>query len=241
MTRYQAPLDGPVRKTLAELKPQIGERVRLETRSPRGRYVVQLVGFREGNSVIVTAPRGNSGPLPLNEGAPVTLRLMAGNWICAFETRVLKVQGQPFGYWHLEYPSRLDTQRVRHHTRVPVNLRVSVDLDDGEHPGEHHQTLSACCTDIHVQGACIEANRMLGRVDDKIYIMARVQVSGIDHVILAPAVIRNLFESENGSFPLISHGVEFVDLEEDTRLILAGFVYQQYLVETGYLDLETER
>lgn len=239
MTRFQPALDGQVVKTLAELRPQIGERVRLETRSPRGRYTVQLIGFRDGGSVIVSAPRSTGTPILINEGAPVTVRLMAGNWICAFETRLLKVSTTPYAHWHLDCPTQVESHRVRHHTRVPVNLAVSVDLDEMESAATGFP-LRACCTDIHTSGACIESNRVLGKVGQKLFVTARVAVNGIDQVILAPAIIRNIYEGESGSFSVISHGVEFVDLEEDTRLILAGFVYQQYLVETGYLPLEGE-
>lgn len=237
MTRYQAALAGPLRKTLAELKPQIGERIRLEGRSARARYAVQLIGLREGGSVLVSAARPAAGGPMLREGTPLTARLMVGNWICVFDTRLLKIQNQPYPLWHLAYPEQVDVQRVRYLTRVPVNLRVSLDVDE---PGLALGTfpVSALCSDIHTEGACIEANRLLARVGDKLYMTARVSVSGIDHVILAPAIVRNLYESEAGAFPVISHGVEFVDLEEDTRLILAGFVYQQYLIETGYLSVE---
>jgi hypothetical protein len=234
MNRFQPALAGKSEKTLAQLKPQIGERVRLETRSPRGRYSVQLIGLREGASVIVSAPRTSGTPLLLNEGAPVTLRLMAGNWICAFDTRLLKIQTTPYHHWHLAYPTRIDAQRVRQHTRVPVNLAVAVDIDDLE-PAAVDYPMTACCTDIHLAGACIEAPRLLARVGQKIFITARIAVAGIDHVLLVPALVRNVHESESGSFSVISHGVEFVDLEEETQLILAGFVYQQHLIETGLL------
>lgn len=239
MTRFQPALDGQVAKTLAELRPQVGERVRLETRSPRGRYTVQLIGFREGGSVIVSAPRSTGSPLLINEGAPLTVRLMAGNWICAFETRLLKVNTGPYPHWHLAYPTQIESHRVRHHTRVPVNLAVSVDLDEMEGASGGFP-VKAYCTDIHTAGACIESSRILGKAGQKLFVSARVAVNGIDHVILAPAIVRNVYESESGSFSVISHGVEFVDLEEDTQLILAGFVYQQYLIETGYLPLEGE-
>ncbi|WP_432695817.1 flagellar brake protein [Marinobacterium sp. YM272] len=237
MSRAQPSLEGTTLKSFAELRPRIGERVRLETRSPRGRHLVQLVGFRENGSVIVTAPRGSATPVLLNEGAPLTVRLMAGNWVCAFDTRLLRIQNHPYPYWHLAYPEQVDAQRVRHHTRVPVNLRVSVDQDDGvAHAGDF--PVSACCTDIHLAGACLEASRVLGRTGEKIFVTARLSVSGIDHVLLAPAIIRNVYETEGGAFRVVSHGVEFVDLEEETQLILAGFVYQQFLVETGYLESE---
>lgn len=239
MAHFQPALDGQVAKTLAELRPQVGERVRLETRSPRGRYTVQLIGFREGGSVIVSAPRNSGTPVPINEGAPLTVRLMAGNWICAFETRLLKVSGSPYPHWHLACPAQVESHRVRHHTRVPVNLAVSVDVDEMDSASGSFP-VKACCTDIHTAGACIEASRILGKAGQKLFVSARVSVNGIDHIILAPAIVRNVYEGESGCFSVIGHGIEFVDLEEDTQLILAGFVYQQYLIETGYLPLEGE-
>lgn len=234
MSRFQSALSGPSETTLMQLRPQPGERVRLETRSPRGRYNVQLIGLREGGSVMVTAPRRAGAPLLLSEGAPVTLRLMAGNWICAFETRLLKTQASPYPHWHLAYPAQVDAQRVRTHTRVPVNLAVAVDLDEQE-PGGGEDPVNAWCTDIHLAGACIEAPRRLARVGQKLFVTARVAVAGIDHVLLVPALVRNVYESETGHFSVVSHGVEFVDLEEETQLILAGFVYQQHLIEAGLL------
>jgi len=223
-------------KTLAQLRPQPGEIVHLESHSPRKRYSVQLIGLREGGSVIVSAPRQVAMTGGLNEGAALTLRLMAGNWICAFETRLLKIQSSPYPHWHLAYPSRVDTQRVRQHTRVPVNLAVGVDLDEAM-PGGGEYPLRAWCTNIHLAGACIEAPRQLAREGQKIFVTARVRVAGIDHVLLMPALVRNVHESEGGRFSVISHGVEFVDLEEETRLILAGFVYQQHLIEAGLMHV----
>lgn len=134
MNRSQPTLPRQGEKTLAQLRPQPGEIVRLESHSPPKRYSVQLIGLREGASVIVSAPRQVATTRPLNEGAALTLRLMAGNWVCAFETRLLKIHSAPYPHWHLAYPSRVDAQRVRQHTRVPVNLAVVVDLDEPE-PG----------------------------------------------------------------------------------------------------------
>lgn len=224
-------------KTLMQYRPQPGERAQLETRSPRGRYSVLLIGLREGGSVIVSAPRSNGAPLLLHEGAHLTLRLMAGNWVCAFETRLLRAQNAPYGHWHLAWPEQVDAQRIRRHTRVPVNLAVAVELDDQE-PG--HFPLNAWCTDIHLAGACIEAPRRLARVGQQLFVTARVSVAAMDHVLLLPARVQNVLESESGRFGVISHGVEFLELEEETRLLLAGFVYQQHLIESGLLSPEGE-
>ncbi|WP_027853950.1 flagellar brake protein [Marinobacterium litorale] len=234
MNQLQKRLAGDVKKGLAELAPRVGERVRLEARSSRGRFNVQLIGYRQSGSVVVTAPRQSGSAVVLSEGAVLTARMMAGNWVCSFDTRLIKVQAQPYPHWHLAFPEQVDARRLRTHTRVPVNLAVSVDLDDSE-MGMMGAPVSAWCSDIHIEGACIEAPKLLAKIGQKIFVTARVSVAGIDHVVLAPAVVRKLHELESGAFNVIAHGVEFVELEEDTRLILAGFVYQQHLVETGLM------
>jgi hypothetical protein len=58
----------------------------------------------------------------------------------------------------------------------------------------------------------------------------------MDHMLLLPARICNQYQSAAGLLNAFSHGIEFIDLEEETRLILAGFIYQQQLLDTGYLE-----
>ncbi len=221
-------------RTLAELNPRIGERVQIETRAPRRRYSVQLLGYRENGSMMVSAPRKS---VAINEGAKVTARLMSGNYICAFSVRILKIQSSPFAYWHLEYPTATEVRRIRSHTRVPVNLLVSVDEFE---PGKGLRLdwpVTALCTDISLKGACIEAPATLGKQGDQIFVTTRFQVAGVDQVVLLSAVIRGVESGTGGGTKVVTHGVEFVDVDEDSHLILASFVYQQFLIETGHLEI----
>lgn len=80
----------------------------------------------------------------------------------------------------------------------------------------------------------------MARVGQQLFVTARVSVAAMDHVLLLPARVQNVLESESGRFGVISHGVEFLELEEETRLLLAGFVYQQHLIESGLLSPEGE-
>ncbi|WP_286238014.1 flagellar brake protein [Neptuniibacter halophilus] len=221
-------------RTLAELNPRIGEKVQIETRSPRGRYSVQLLGYRENGSMMVTAPRMNGA---INEGARVTVRLMSGNFICAFSARILKIQTAPFAYWHLEYPEDTEVRRIRSHTRVPVNLLVSVDEFETGKGLRLDWPVNAYCSDISLKGACIDAPATLGKQGDKLFVTTRFKVAGVDQVVLAPALIRSVQPTEGGITKVVRHGVEFLELDDETHLILAGFVYQQFLIETGHLEI----
>ncbi|WP_299182918.1 flagellar brake protein [uncultured Neptuniibacter sp.] len=221
-------------RTLAELNPKIGEKVQIETRVPRGRYSVQLLGYRENSSMMVSAPKKVGA---VNEGARVTVRLMSGNYICAFSARVLKIQSSPFPYWHLEYPSDTEVRRIRSHTRVPVNLLVSVDEFEADSGLRLDWPVNAYCSDISLNGACVEAPVVLGKKNDKLFLTTRFKVAGVDQVVLTPAIIRSVQSSDGGITKVVSHGVEFLEMDDETHLILAGFVYQQFLVETGNLEI----
>lgn len=220
-------------RSLSELNPRIGEKVQIETRAPRARYSVQLLGYRENGSMMVSAPKKSS----VNAGALVTVRLMSGNFICAFSAKVLKIQSSPFAYWHLEYPKKTEIRRIRSHTRVPVNLLVSVDEFEPGKGLRHDWPMNVFCTNISLKGACVDAPVALGKQGDKLFLTTRFTVAGIDQVVLTPALIRNIQPQEGSVSPVVTHGLEFLDIDDDTHLILAGFVYQQFLIETGNLEI----
>ncbi len=233
MTDMAALLKGRRSTTLAELAPASGEKVRLEVRSPHQRLTVQLLGYKEYQSVLVSAPRQQG--LVLHEGVRFTARLMSGNYLCTFETRLLQSQSRPFAYWHLEYPERVEMHRIRAHTRVPIVLSVKVEREE---PGVlmSSESQTAICRDISLQGAQLESRRPLAQSGECLFVTARVCVAGMDHLLLLPAIVRNLQQSEGGLATAFTHGVEFVDLEEETRLLLAGFVYEQQLTSLGGLE-----
>lgn len=221
--------------TLAELAPACGEKIRLEVRASRQRLVAPLLGYKESQTVMVSVPRSGPGSAVLREGTRFVARLMNGNYLCTFETRLVAVQSHPFAYWHLEYPEKIEMRRIRSHTRVATVLSVRVEPDDPAMlAGE--STQSAICRDFSLLGARLESSRPLGQPGEKLYMTARVSVAGVVHLLLLPALIRSLQQSESGVIDVFSQGVEFVDLEEETRLVLAGFVYEQQLLGMGVLE-----
>jgi c-di-GMP-binding flagellar brake protein YcgR len=215
--------------SLAQLRPRPGEPVRLETRLPKGRYSVRLVGIHDQSAVIVTAPKSRK-PL-LTEGVSLNVKLLCGNTLISFSTRLLKARSEPFPHWILAYPTALDTVPFRQHTRVPVHLNLLLDKGDAD----PHAAQTALCVDISLSGASVESPMALAAVGDSVFLTARVSVAGIDHVILAPARVRSVMQTESGSLKVYRHGMLFDEMEEETRLVLAGYVYQQWLYECGEL------
>ena len=220
--------------SLAQLRPRPGEPVRLETRLPKGHYSVRLVGVHEQSAVIVTAPKSRK-PI-LTEGVSLNVKLLCGNTLISFTTRLLKARSEPFPHWILAYPAALDTVPFRQHTRVPVHLTLLLDKGDAD----PHASQTALCVDVSLSGASVESPMALAAVGESVFLTARVSVAGIDHVILAPAKVRSVMQTESGQLKVYRHGLLFEEMEEETRLVLAGYVYQQWLYECGEMH-ETEQ
>lgn len=220
--------------SLAELRPRSGDPVRIETRIPKGRYSVRLIGVHEQTAVMVSAPKTRKSLF--TEGAVIAVKLLIGNRLVSFTSRLLKSYSEPFPFWVLSYPQQLDIQSFRQHTRVPMHLPILVDRGEKD----MHQPVKALCVDMSLQGASIEAPVALAAMGETIFVTARVSVSGIDHVILVNAEVRSVMQTESQAIGVFRHGVAFDGIEDDTRLILSGFIYQQWLYEAGEL-LEMER
>lgn len=216
---------------LAQLRPLPGERLRVESRAPRSRFVSELIGYKVDSSVLISAPRAGALAASVNVGSAVTVRLLAGNRICAFSSRLLRVQAQPFAYWHLEYPRDVEVRLIRSCTRVPVRLKIALDTQDEGPAAQSGLPCAALCTDISLQGACVETLNPIGEPGDRLFVTLRLQLAGIDQVLLIPAQIKNQQVLASG----FRSGLEFLELEEDSRVMLTGFVYQQMLLETGYI------
>lgn len=215
-----------------ELKLAVGERVKLESVSQRGRYTARYLGSYPERCLMISAPVNNGVAVSLKQGSTVRLRLIALNRACAFSCRVLKVTTSPVPMLFLEHPGEIETVLVRKFARVSSQLIVSVDEAEAGQFGSGWPRQALCC-DISLQGARIEAGDQLGEVGDRLFITSRVQVGEVEQVMMIEGIIRNLEEVEdsfNDGFRMV-HGMEFTGLDEEGLLILTGFVYQQMLQE----------
>ena len=219
-----------------ELRFPVGETVRLELRSPKARYSVFYIGHLRGRSLLLSMPHKKGKTLSLPDGASVTVRLIASNRACAFSSRIQRSQMTPFPMLCLDYPTSVEAVLVRKAPRVGARLIVSLDeIEEGSLGGGWPR--QAMCSDISLHGARLEAGDMLGEIGEQVYITARMKVGEVDQLLLTRCVIRNLEDLEDpytGSYRII-HGVEFVDMDEESQLTLSGFVFQQMLKEQGAL------
>lgn len=223
--------------TLTTIKPPVGTRIQLECPGIKERLGSQLLGYQDGGSVMVACPLRAGKPLMIEAGTRITVRLITGTSICGFSAPLLCSYEMPFAHWHLEYPAELTHKRIRQHTRVPVRLVASADefAEGGlDNSGQWPRTL--LCQNLSLTGANVLSKQQLGALGERLYLTLRLRVAGFDQVVMVPSIIRNAPARSND----YQYGVEFFDLDEDARLVLAGFVYQQCLLETGYQDYLAE-
>ena len=110
------------------------------------------------------------------------------------------------------------------------------EFEEGGLDGSSQWPRSVLCKNLSLTGAGLLSKMPLGKPGNRLYLTLRLCVAGHDQVVMVPAIVRNV-PSREGDY---QYGIEFFDLDEDARLVLAGFVYQQCLLETGYRDYLAE-
>ncbi len=219
-----------------ELRLAVGERVRLEIRAPKARFTVSYIGHVSGRTLLLSMPQKSPRPPALAEGSAVTVRLIASNRACAFTSRIQKLQLKPVPTLYLDYPPSVEAVLVRKAPRVASRLVVSLDeVVEGALGGGWPR--QALCSDISLHGARIEASDLLAEVNEQLFMTVRMRVGELDQLLLTRCVVRNLEDLDelNPEDYRVIHGVEFLQMDEDTQLTLTGFVYQQMLKERGAL------
>lgn len=210
------------------LKLQVGDNIQVQLFSDPddNRYLVKVIGFVPGQSLIVHTPRTRGNSLLLREGQLLTLRVLSGNTVYAFETNVLRSCMQPYPYLHLAYPREFEHMVVRKAPRARVNVIASV----VNYGSDARDKLPAVLIDLSVSGGMIRAGQPCGEIGDNITVAAKIKVVNIEKYITIPAVIRRvrvLDNPEKPGQPEYHYGLEFQFLEPDDQLVLHGLVFEQ--------------
>lgn len=216
-----------IKLSLADYRPRSGEPIRLSLSLPKVNYTCRYIGLVEDQGVMVSSPTARR--IALTEGSPLQAKLLAGNTVINFQSRLLKIHYDPFPYWVLTYPSTIQTQMFRKQTRVPLHIKVLIDKGE-EDPVPSR---AAVCADISLHGASVESTYPLAEQGETVYMTARVDVAGLEQIIMVSAKVKSVIQSGSQQIKLYHHNIEFLDLDAETQLVLAGFVFQQWLYESG--------
>ena len=201
----------------AQMRLRVGEQMYLEL--PRmllkERAAVTLIGWVEGQSVLVTAPQKDSLRLLLQSGERVVLRTFAGTNAFAFPSQVIRPVNSPFHYLHLSFPDKVDSVAIRSSARcrLGVPAKISAGGTDGD------------CTiaNIGTNGALIESAQALQK-DVDIKLSIALDLHGVPVTLDVAADVRSIKSTASGEGGMNQYGVQFRDLKPNDRLVLGSVV-----------------
>ncbi len=212
------------KQSFADLGLEIGEQITIETISPKRKLNIKLMGFVPGKSIVITAPTRDGKEVLLEKDEQVAVRAMTKNQAFAFESRVIYRAIHPYSYYHLSYPVDLILVEVRRssrlHVDIPAIITSEFDVGMGDWPK------AATVQDISENGTALITRQVLGDIGHEIVIGIGIQVADISRNLLINGLIRNRVVVDKPSGTQYLFGVEFVDVSEECRLALNGFLYE---------------
>ncbi len=207
-----------------------------ETR--RDRYQVTVIGCVEGRSLMITAPQKNGNFILLREGQQFVVRLLSGTQIIGFNSEVLKVYNNPFSYVHLKPPLEIEQLNVRNAHRVELKVITTIyNIERDEKSGEiikpaGNKSNSAIVNNMSTTGCQIQVLEALPDEYEELMINAKITVAEQERMLTLEAKICSHREAEIDGKNWQLYGMKFNEMDDDRRLLLHCFVYEQLVKET---------
>jgi c-di-GMP-binding flagellar brake protein YcgR len=196
--------------------------------------VTQLLGFHDGKSVVVTSAEKSVARVAASlKGKSFKVHIMSQGLIYTFDSQLLKALTEPYIYWHLQYPKIINVSDIRKNTRVELQLPVAIEYQNLKLAGIRDIPNIVLCTDISLEGIGIDAPLILGEIGDEFFVTLRLQIAGVDQVVLISVQLKSSRMSEQGVY---THGFQFDDLEDENKVLIAAYVYKQALATLGYVN-----
>lgn len=210
-----------------DMKLVYGYPLQLQTSSSSGqpeRFSCRLIGCLPGRSILLSVPKSGGKLVRFRPGQKVVARLMVDNGIGIFASAVEVQTADPYPILHISYPENVSFKGIRGATRVAIDEPVKIInltvISDRQ--------ISGNVVDVSVTGARIEAISGFGEIGHKIQVTMKVAVANIVRELTLDGIIRSRGEVDSQVVGnTIAYGVEFIEPEEDRRLLLYAYVYAQ--------------
>lgn len=217
--------------TFEDTMLRAGDRIQLEPPPTvsQDRYVVQLIGYLERRSLLVTTPVENGSPLPFEENDLVVARIFTGQKAFGFHSVVLRVCKSPYHYLHLSYPDSVQGAIIRKSPRVRTNIITSIAKSE---TGDSNESKSGAIVDLSVDGACVRTRQRLWAKGETIQLLFRLNLHNVDAYLVLGAVVLSTLahqDKDGSSEDLFNNGIQFQKLSANDRVILQSYIYQQMI------------
>ncbi|RDH82579.1 MAG: hypothetical protein DIZ80_09855 [endosymbiont of Galathealinum brachiosum] len=213
-----------------DFKVKLGDPIQLQfiPQDGRERLTAKIIGYSPNKSIIINAPSVN-GKLPLlKENQPFVVRMLQGNDVYGFESSVIKYYSIPYPHVHLRHPKDIERITVRGSRRVETEVVVSVTTISTP-----NKSLSISMLNTSATGALLQTKKELGKLDDELSISIELEIANIKKYIRIKAIIRNIStpEDRNDKEDMLNkYGVQFLELNDDQKLIINAYVYEQIVL-----------
>ncbi|HSY25969.1 MAG TPA: flagellar brake protein [Burkholderiaceae bacterium] len=217
--------------TFLDMKLRVGDRIQLQLPASMGteRYVVKLIGYAEGSSVLVTPPIANGMCLPVRAGDKIVARVFTSQTAFAFDSTIERVCKIPYDYLHLFYPAVVQGAVVRQAPRIKTRIIASI-AKSGATDAE--EKISGIIVNVSAHGALVCMRQPLDKKSQHITLSFRINLHEVDTHLNIKAIIRNvqIDETKGNGDPLkYQHGVQFLGMQPTDNMILQSLIYQQMI------------
>lgn len=217
-----------------DMKLQIGERLELELLDSRDHAprFTRLVGYLQGQGLIVQTPLMNGMPLALREDERVLVRLFSGVKAFAFTCTVTRICTSPFPYLHLSFPHEVHGAEIRKTLRVKADLAAQLTAAD---KAKFPLPADAVIIDLSIAGVLLEAPPGLGGKGDKVKLKFSFFVEPDNKPVdlETEAVIQSTpVRKQAGKCAApesVQYGLSFRGLHWSEAVLLQNLVYQRLI------------
>lgn len=213
-------------ESFADLGLTIGSHFTIETVSSARKYQVQLIGFWDKRSILISPPLRDGREVLLDKDTIIAIRLLEGRKVCAFETKIIYRSSHPYTYYHLQFPESVNTRQVRNSERVDTSIHAKVDSDFdilGDWPK------AAIINNLSKTGARMTSPHSLGEKGHELVLIFELDVSDMKKELRIPCLIRNIqldASSQNEEQGQYIIGTQFLEMNDEHRLLLSSYIYE---------------
>lgn len=228
-----------LRFTFDDLKLKAEDRLQLQppAHMTRERFLVKVIGFLRGNTLLVTTPVLDNGMrVPLIEGEIVVMRSFSGQNAFGFACTIERVCRLPYEYLHLTFPESIEGVVVRKSQRVKTRIIAAVKNLSSASTNEN---APAFICNISADGVALEAGQVLGSEGDIINLAFHVSVHNIEVFLSLDGIILSIMNCHATDITdpeTVRHGIKFRQLELNDTVILKSMIYQQ-IIEHPHLQV----